>query len=164
MAAYNFSDNILLMGGEPGPAEGSTIQFDIPAFAAGQGGAGGLSLRNQTRGPQGLSEAAPNMTIVVGTPKPRRSGLLVTVAPSDEAALYKKYTSFPSLAEFCDTYALSGDVKARLAQDGFETIAGLLEVTREELLEPEVGFKEGEVEELARALRSFLGTCGITTY
>ncbi|KAF7318658.1 hypothetical protein HMN09_00377400 [Mycena chlorophos] len=162
MAAYNFSDNILLMGGEP--VEGSTIQFEFPAFAGGQGGAGGLSLRNQTLGPQGLSEAAPNMTIVVGTPKPRRSGLLVTVAPSDEAALYKKYASFPSLEEFCTAYALSGEVKARLARDGFETIAGLLEVTREELLEPEVGFKEEEVEELGRALRAFLGTCGITAY
>ncbi|KAJ6542777.1 hypothetical protein B0H19DRAFT_1076827 [Mycena capillaripes] len=69
-----------------------------------------------------------------------------------------KAVSVPTLtvAEFCQQYNLSDRILALLNQEGFENAAALLEVSEATL--KDVGFKDGQIAELKRALRESLAT------
>ncbi|KAF7331186.1 hypothetical protein MSAN_02437200 [Mycena sanguinolenta] len=58
------------------------------------------------------------------------------------------------LDNFCEKYDLSNNLRSRLEDSGFETVAGIFEASPGDL--KDAGFKAGQVNEVKRALKDFL--------
>ena len=77
-------------------------------------------------------------------------------------ALYKISRSFPSLHDFCEKYRLPEHLKEKFDDEGFETVAALLDVKREALVG--AGFGNEDVTAIGKALRAFLKEQGINAW
>ncbi|KAF8186103.1 hypothetical protein K438DRAFT_1765437 [Mycena galopus ATCC 62051] len=126
------------LGGEGGLGGGPHIPTEIldrlQAINGGEGGGGGYGDVTPGRGGEGGSPS-------FSTKSPLVSGM------------EGRKVSHVSLAEFCDQYKLSAKIYQLLDDQGFETAAGLFQVSEEQLTK--AGFKPGHIGELKRALIDF---------
>lgn len=74
-----------------------------------------------------------------------------------------KIITVPTLhvAEFCQQYRLSDDIRELLENEKFETAGAILEVAEGNL--EKAGFRQGQIAEVKRALREFLSTRMVIT-
>lgn len=64
------------------------------------------------------------------------------------------YVPVMTVAQFCDKYDLSENIRQRLEEEEFKTAGALLEVSEATL--QTAGFKSGQIADLKKALKEFL--------